>query len=281
MAAGSNAPIIVRRRKVVVPDEGHGGAWKVAYADFVTAMMAFFMMLWLIGTTTESQRKGIAEYFAPSMRISAISGSSDSVFGGDSPSSDDSLADTGDSFSHGVAGDADYAQFDSEEGTSAFAQAETLALEEIVDALLGRGGESILSEMARRHVVTRLTDEGLVIEVFALPGAPLFKGQSAELTPVTAGIVATIADLSALVTNPLAIANHVPSQPVILADSPVWRLSMDRAESIRRALEQGGLDSRRIHRLTGHGDRRPASPDATSMRNDRLEITLLRRAGGR
>ncbi len=281
MAAGSNAPIVIRRRKIVVEEEGHGGAWKVAYADFVTAMMAFFMMLWLISTTTESQRKGIADYFAPSTRISTISGSSDSIFGGDSPSSDDAQADTGDSFSHGVAGQADYAQFDDEEGTSAFTQAETLAFEEVMDALLGRGGESMLSEMARRHIVTRLTDEGLVIEIFALPGAPLFEGQGADLTPVTAEIIGMIADLSSLVTNPLAIAAHVPSQPVILADSPVWRLSVDRAESVRHVLERDGLDSRRIHRLTGHGDRQPTSSEPTSIRNDRLEITLLRSRIGR
>lgn len=281
MAAGSNAPIIIKRRKIIIGDEQAGGAWKVAYADFVTAMMAFFMMLWLIGSTTEEQRKGIADYFAPSMRVSSIFGSSDNVFGGNSPSSNESLTNTGDSFSHGVGGPAEYAQFEDDEGTSAFAEAETLALEEIVDALLGRGGESMLSEMARRHVVTRLSDEGLVIEIFGLPDAPLFEGQGDELTPITAEIMAMIAELSALVTNPLAITNHVPSQPVVLADNPVWRLSLDRAETARRALEQAGLDGRRVNRLTGHGDRLATSAEPSSPRNDRLEITLLRRVRGR
>jgi len=281
MAAGSNAPIIVRRRKIVVEDHGHGGAWKVAYADFVTAMMTFFMMLWLLGTTTEEQRKGIADYFAPSTRVSRIIGSSDSIFGGTSPSAADTLADTGTSFSHGVAGDADFAQFDDAEGSSAFAAAGAAALREIEDALLGRGGESVLSDAARRHVVTRLTDEGLVIEVFALPGAPVFLDQGTEPAPVTMEILHTIAGLSAMVTNPLAIADHVPSQPVILAESPVWRLSSDRADRVRRALEDAGLDSRRIRRLTGHGDRLPAVADPTALRNDRFEITLLRRPGRR
>lgn len=281
MAAGSNAPVIVRRRRRVTEDKPPEGAWKVAYADFVTAMMAFFMMLWLIGTTTEEQRKGIANYFAPSQRISAISGSSDSIFGGDSPNSLDSLADSGDSFSHGVAGEADYAQHDDAEGTSAFAAAGQMTLEDIADALLGRGGESLLSDAARRHVVTRLSDEGLVVEVFALPTAPLFVGPSAEMTPVTIEILHTIAALSELVTNPLAIADHVPSQPVILADSPVWRLSADRADAVRMTIEAAGLDSRRIRRLTGHGDRLPVSADPTALRNDRIEITLLRRTGRR
>ncbi|MBW7922739.1 MAG: flagellar motor protein MotB [Rubellimicrobium sp.] len=280
MAAGSNAPIIVRRRRIIDEDDSHGGAWKIAYADFVTAMMAFFMVLWLIGSTTEDQRKGIADYFAPSTRISSITGSSDSIFGGDSPGSLDTLADTGESFSHGVAGEADYAQFDDAEGTSAFAAAGTMTLEDLADALLGRGGESVLSDAARRHVVTRLADDGLVIEVFALPGAPLFE-RGAEPTPTTAEILTALAGLSALVVNPLAIADHVPSQPVILAQSPVWRLSADRADRVRQLLEAGGLDSRRIRRLTGHGDRQPAAADPLAVRNDRFEVTFLRRPPGR
>lgn len=278
MASRSNAPIIVRRRKHIHEEEQHGGAWKVAYADFVTAMMAFFMVLWLIGSTTDEQRKGIADYFAPSARISIISGSSDSIFGGDSPSSLDAQADTGDSYSHGVAGDADFAQFDGAEGTSALLAAGAVRLEDIADALLGRGGESVLSDTARRHVVTRLTDEGLVVEIFALPGAPIFHAASTEPQPVTVEILRTVASLSTLVTNPVAIADHVPSQPVILADSPVWRLSAGRADAVRSVLESAALDPRRIRRLTGHGDRLPVTADATALRNDRVEITLLRRA---
>lgn len=281
MAAGSNAPIIIRRRKVLIEENATGGAWKVAYADFVTAMMAFFMMLWLVTATTEEQRKGLADYFSSSTRISLIHGSSDSIFGGDSPVSLSFLASTGDSFSHGVAGQSDFAQFDDAEGTSAFAAAEAAALAEISDALLGRGGESVLSDMMRRHVVTRLTDEGLTIEVFARPDVPIFKDHGTELTPMTREIVATIAELSALVTNPLAIADHVPSQPIILAQSPVWGLSAARADQVRLTMESSGLDARRVRRLTGHGDRLPAVADPIAERNDRFEITLLRRVPGR
>jgi len=64
MSDRSNAPIIIKRKKVVAGDGHHGGAWKVAYADFVTAMMAFFMLMWLLNATTEQQRKGIADYFS-------------------------------------------------------------------------------------------------------------------------------------------------------------------------------------------------------------------------
>ena len=75
MDARSNAaPVIIKRKKVVNGGGHHGGAWKVAYADFVTAMMAFFLLMWLLGATTENQRKGIADYFSPTVPINRVSG---------------------------------------------------------------------------------------------------------------------------------------------------------------------------------------------------------------
>ena len=73
MSSDNVAPIIIKRKKVVSGDGHHGGAWKVAYADFVTAMMAFFMLMWLLNATTEQQRKGIADYFSPAVPINRIS----------------------------------------------------------------------------------------------------------------------------------------------------------------------------------------------------------------
>jgi len=87
-----NRPIIIKRKKVVGGDGHHGGAWKVAYADFVTAMMAFFMLMWLLNATTEQQRKGIADYFSPNVPIARISSGGDGAFGGESPFSELSVA---------------------------------------------------------------------------------------------------------------------------------------------------------------------------------------------
>jgi chemotaxis protein MotB len=135
----------------------------------------------------------------------------------------------------------------------------------------------MLSQQALRHVVTRLTDEGLIIEVFALPDAPLFEGDTATPTPVTAEIVGMLARMAAIVTNKVAVAGHVPSRPVILADNPVWDLSTARADAVRRGLESGGLDPARLSRVTGHADRSPANArEPQSIRNDRFEVTLLR-----
>jgi len=92
MSAQSNASVTIIKRKKVIADAGHhGGAWKVAYADFVTAMMAFFLLMWLLNATTEKQRKGIAEYFSPTVPIARISGGGEGSLGGDSVFSENTL----------------------------------------------------------------------------------------------------------------------------------------------------------------------------------------------
>ncbi len=95
--AGQNnaAPVIIKRKKVVLGGGHHGGAWKVAYADFVTAMMAFFMLMWLLNATTEKQRKGIADYFNPTIPINRVSGGGAGSFGGNSVFSEKVMAQSG------------------------------------------------------------------------------------------------------------------------------------------------------------------------------------------
>jgi chemotaxis protein MotB len=96
MAAQTNAaPVIIKRKKVISGGGHHGGAWKVAYADFVTAMMAFFLLMWLLNATTEKQRKGISDYFNPTIPVNRISGGGDGAFGGDSVFAEETIAHTG------------------------------------------------------------------------------------------------------------------------------------------------------------------------------------------
>ncbi|HHD78961.1 MAG TPA: chemotaxis protein MotB, partial [Epsilonproteobacteria bacterium] len=95
MSAQSNAPIIIKKVKKVSGGGHHGGAWKVAYADFVTAMMACFMLMWLLNATTEKQRKGIADYCSPTIPIMRASGGGDGAFGGDSVFTSETLAHSG------------------------------------------------------------------------------------------------------------------------------------------------------------------------------------------
>jgi len=276
MATHGNAPIIIKRKKVIIGGGHHGGAWKVAYADFVTAMMAFFMLMWLLNATTEDQRKGLSDYFSPSIPITRDSGGGDGLFGGNSMFTTEALLEetmgAAEREPVGLAGEAGGGETEDDS-----AAAELAAFRDLEQVLLGQGGESRLSEQALRHVVTRLTDEGLIIEVFSLPEAHLFIEQTAEPMPVTTEIVAMIARAAAMVSNQIAVAGHVPSQTIVLAENPVWKVSSDRAMTTRLMLEQGGLDPARVQRMTGHADRLPTDRNPTAIRNDRIEITLLRR----
>ena len=96
MGAHANvAPVIIKRKKFIRSGRHHGGVWKVAFADFVTAMMAFFMLMWLLNATTETQKKGLADYFSPTIPINRISGGGDGAFGGDSVFSENTLSQIG------------------------------------------------------------------------------------------------------------------------------------------------------------------------------------------
>jgi chemotaxis protein MotB len=275
MSAGSNTPIIIKRKKVIAGGGHHGGAWKVAYADFVTAMMAFFMLMWLLNATTEQQRKGLADYFAPTIPINRISGGGAGAFGGDNIFTEDTLAQSGTGISQPSVG-MDPMRSESDAEGEAAAAAKVAALRDIEAVLMGQGGESMLSDQALRHIITRLTDEGLVIEIFDLPEVTLFVDDTAIPNPVTAEIAAIMARLFATVRNGVAIEGHLSAKSVLRVDNPVWELSTDRAAQMRLMLQSGGLDPMRVMRQTGAGDREPAVRDATAPRNNRIEVVLLR-----
>lgn len=275
MDARSSSQTIIKRKKVINGGGHHGGAWKVAYADFVTAMMAFFMLMWLLNATTEQQRKGIADYFAPTIPINRVSGGGSGAFGGDNIFTDEALAQSGTGISQPTIGMTP-ARAETETGGDDSAAAQVAALNAIEEILMGRGGESMLSEQALRHIVTRLTEEGLVIEIFDLPDAQLFVDDSTAPFPVTIEIAAILARLFRSVNNPVAIKGHLRAKSVLQLENPVWDLSTGRAAQIRLLLEGGGLPPARIARQTGAADRVPAVRDTTAMRNNRIEVVLLR-----
>jgi chemotaxis protein MotB len=276
MGADSNAPVIIKRKKIVADGGHHGGAWKVAYADFVTAMMAFFMLMWLLNATTEQQRKGIADYFSPTIPINRISGGGSGAFGGADIFTEDSLAQSGTGISQPTIGQNPVRVEEATAGEAAAVAAQVAALRDIEAVLMGAGGESMVSDQALRHIVTRLTDEGLIIEIFDLPNAEIFLPGTSTPHPVTVEIAAILARMFVAVQNPIAIKGHLRATTILAVDNPIWELSMGRAAQMRLMLEAGGLDPRRIVRLTGAGDRAPAVADPTAQRNSRIEIILLR-----
>jgi chemotaxis protein MotB len=280
MAGQSNAaPVIIKRKKIIQGGGHHGGAWKVAYADFVTAMMAFFMLMWLLNATTEKQRKGIADYFNPTVPINRISGGGESAEGGNSVFAEDILAQNGTGASVLRPSESNQARgaTGADAGADGAGKTTDPTVSDTVQALKARGGESMTMERALRHVVTEVSDEGLVVELFDLEGVPLFVGDTAEPSAVLRDLATMLADVFALTTNSLAVQGHVRSYPIMLIDNPVWDLSAERAQVMRGLLEGKGLDPKRVQRVTGFADRMPATGNPMAARNNRLEVVLLRR----
>jgi chemotaxis protein MotB len=278
MAAQSNvAPVIIKRKKVISGGGHHGGAWKVAYADFVTAMMAFFLLMWLLNATTEKQRKGISDYFNPTIPVNRISGGGDGAFGGDSVFAEETMAYSGTgAMDQKTSASINATQDKDGQGASGQGTGQS-ELEDVEKALLARGGESNTMEQLLRHVVTKVTDEGLVIEIFDLPNAPLFDDDTAEPTEVLDAVTKLLADVVNLTTNEIAVSGHLRAHPVTLIDNPVWDLSALRAQITREMLEEAGIDTARMQRISGYADRKPAVADPAAERNNRIEVILLRR----
>ncbi|MCV2892431.1 flagellar motor protein MotB [Lentibacter sp. XHP0401] len=278
MSTHSNvAPIIIKRKKKVVGGGHHGGAWKVAYADFVTAMMAFFLLMWLLNATTEQQRKGVADYFSPTIPINRVSGGGDGNFGGDSVFSEEVLPQTGTGASRQFPTASQQARGEMGVAEDSEKTADTeAAFRKIEEALMGLGGESMISDGTMKHIVTRVTDEGMIIEIFDAGERALFEVGTDVPTFVLRDLADVIARVTLLTENNIAIGAHTKAEPVVLADNPVWSLSSERANQMRIMLEERGIKRDRIKRQTGHADKSPAVENRMAARNNRLEIVLLR-----
>jgi chemotaxis protein MotB len=274
MSAKGNAPIIIKRKKVVVDGGHHGGAWKVAYADFVTAMMAFFLLMWLLNATTEKQRKGIADYFNPSIPVNRISGGGDGAFGGDSVFTEETLSQNGTGAVASTTTESSPSGDVSDVDTARAIEAKGFA--EVEELLTAYGGESMAADEALRHIVTRVTDEGLIIELFDLPDDPLFALGKTTPEPITQMLISMMARIFAVVKNDIAVTGFVRSEPIVFIDNSVWDLSTQRADKIRVMLEKEGIKSTRVQRVTGYADRKSAVRNPMAVRNNRVEIVLLR-----
>ena len=297
--------IIIKRVKKGGHAAHHGGAWKVAYADFVTAMMAFFLLLWLLNATTEVQKQGIADYFSPTS-LSLSSGGAGGMLGGQTISSPGAMTDrtavpsvslelkptsgatAGDADEEGGANDKDK----SAEQAMADAEAALKKLEEqqrdTENAQFQETEKEIrqaieetpdLKEL-KKHLLIDQTPEGLRIQVIDREGKPMYQSGSATMLPRTKKLVAKIAVAIKSLPNKVKVAGHTDSTPFKSRRKGYsnWELSGERAQASRRVLVEGGLDPNRISAVEGRAARDPLLPDDTkSPRNRRISILLLRR----
>ncbi len=281
MAAGKGkdaAPIFIK--KVSGGEEGghHGGAWKVAYADFVTAMMAFFLLMWLLNATTEKQRQGLADYFNPTVIQSPDSSAANDMFDGEDFAADRERVLNGVGAMQDEPSERNLSAGQQGADTvSARAEAEFTELaRHVQNALTGSGAESMQRINILRHVVTRMTDEGLVIELTDLTGESLFVDDTAQPTPALRELSEIVARALGQVKNDVAVQGHVRAYPEMLVQSPVWPLSDARAHTVRNLMEQAGLAARKVQRVTGFADRRNRSSNPMDPNNNRIEVILLK-----
>lgn len=295
--AATDQPIVIKK-VVKGGDHGHhGGAWKVAYADFVTAMMAFFLLMWLINTTTPEQKRGIADYFAPASVSPATSGSG-SILAGTSPG-EDGVQGSGDSSIRRRLAPTAPETNDSREQESPQASppasdpvevtesAMATAMQRREDAMFESAAMSLrqamqeMPELAEisNHVIVDVTPEGLRIQLIDQEGRPMFDPGSMEPNERAVTLLRAVAQIAERLPNRLSIAGHTDSGPTSLDGYSNWDLSSDRANAARGVLQDSGITDDRIYEVRGKAGSEPLYPDNPFMAgNRRISITLLREA---
>ena len=271
------APIIVKKITIVAGGH-HGGAWKVAYADFVTAMMAFFLLLWLLGATEEKQRKGIADYFTPTLvKMRQGSAGSDGLLGGSSITDVDNyphaMGQTG-TKAITIPRDATGGPKEASRGGGAGEAEKLQKLREKIEQKLAERRK--VSHLARQVRVMR-SPEGIRIDLMDDADFSMFELGTTILTKEARELLGVMAETLKDEAAPLILRGHTDSLPWrsgVGANN--WSLSTGRAEATRQALVLGGVSMRRIARIEGVADTEPLIDDnPADPRNRRISLLLL------
>lgn len=286
-------PIVIKKVKKGGGHGHHGGAWKVAYADFVTAMMAFFLLMWLINTTTPEQRRGIADYFAPASVSPSTSGNG-GVLGGTALGEDGAQGRGSSSVIERLAPDArrdnntqENESPDASDGPRASTDAMASAMARREQAEFEAAEQSLrqamqdMPEIAElsRQILIDMTPEGLRIQLVDQEGRAMFRPGSAEPNERAVVLLRAVAEIAQQLPNRLSISGHTDSGPSPAADYTNWDLSADRANAARRILQSSGLADDRIAEVQGRAGTEPLYPDDPYLPgNRRLSIVLLREA---
>jgi len=290
-AASGNGKQEVIVKKIKPPAAAaHGGAWKVAYADFVTAMMAFFLLLWLLSAATEQQLQGISNYFKP---IGARTGSlgSEGMFGGVSGNEAGPIPEHLQVPQVAVTSDATIGSEQVEKDTQLQDLKEDLPnitnVKRENEAKQFKAAEAAIQqaldevpELRDLHegVQVEVTPEGLQIQLIDQTGQSMFKAGGAELNEHTKQLLLLISSVVERLPNKISVTGHTDSTPFRSQPGMTnWELSLDRANAGRREMEADGIPSGRFARVAGLADKEPLFPnDPQSPGNRRLVVTLLR-----
>jgi chemotaxis protein MotB len=255
MSSEEKRPIVIKRIKKVTGG-AHGGAWKIAYADFVTAMMAFFLLMWLLGSTSRGDLAGISEYFKTPLMVALMGGSG-----------------SGDSSSIIKGGGQDLTRSEGEKKAGdlpvekriinikatqqEFMRQERIKELEKLKELKANIEKAIDTDIKLRkfknQILLDLTSEGLRVQIVDEKNRPMFQSGSAELEPYTRDILREIGKMLNDMPNRVSLSGHTDAQPYVTADGKYsnWELSADRGNASRREMIKGGLAEDKIVRVVG------------------------------
>ncbi|MCR5868245.1 MAG: flagellar motor protein MotB [Aquincola tertiaricarbonis] len=272
-------PIIVK--KIKKGGHGHhGGAWKIAYADFVTAMMAFFLLMWLLGSTTEGDKKGIADYFQSPLRVALQAGGSGS---GDSShvlkgGGQDLTRTTGQVKRGDIA--APKATVNLQALKEEQLRAERARLEELKQKVEQKIGANAKLAPLASQIRLDMTRDGLRIQIVDEQNRPMFDSGSAEVKPYMRELLREIGAVLGEVPNRLTLEGHTDAHPFSGGERGYsnWELSADRANASRRELILGGLPDHRILRVQGLASSTLfVNDEPLNAQNRRISIIVMNR----
>lgn len=251
MADDAPRPIIVKRIKKTTGGH-HGGAWKIAYADFVTAMMAFFLLMWLLGSTAQGTLQGIAEYFQTPLKVAFAGGSGS----GDSSSiikggGKDLARQDGQVKLHD--GPVQKKGYDLKEAEKALEKVEASRLRGLKNLIEAKIAAHPVLKQFKNQLLLDITTEGLRIQIVDEQNRPMFSSAKAELQPYTKVILHEIGALLNQVPNKISLSGHTDAAPYSSGEKGYsnWELSADRANASRRELIAGGMEESKIVRIVG------------------------------
>jgi chemotaxis protein MotB len=257
-------PIVIKR---IYKVEGHhGGSWKVAFADFATAMMAFFLLMWLMGATDETQKGAISEFFN---NPSAVPGASSmpppaASLGDGSPSN--AVIDLG--------GSMQLPRDDATENSAA--DDARAALEQMREELQSSLREQTSLGEYADHLLIDITPEGLRIQIVDQDKRSMFALGSARLESFAESLIGELARILDKAENVVSISGHTDALPLSRPGYSNWELSSDRANAARRALIGGGLQQHKLGRVVGLGETMPLlEHDPTHAVNRRISILVM------
>jgi chemotaxis protein MotB len=270
-----NNQIIIRKVKKIQGGGHHRGAWKVAYADFVTAMMAFFLLLWLISVSDKATLQGVAQYFTPTESISDKAGLG--FDGGADANLEDGVGAPNAASSSLIYGSPSKGhRVDAARLPSNMSDVE----KDHFIAIMNSIQQDVQLKQFSDNLQMDITNEGLRIQIMDSDNRPMFKPNTSKLQPYMEKIIDVIGKMVSEQPNYISISGHTASVPAGVTNSiDFWKISSERSNEVRKYMTKRLIDKGQVVKIIGKADREPFdAKDPFSIRNIRVGITLLNNA---